>query len=402
VPRQQSVAWHVAANPSMLAVRAYPSIQTMPRESIKRILPMHNGAAAGLPTSEIRSFAQKHILLTGAGGWIGSALTQALLCASPAHLVLLDSSERNLHEVDAVLRESPCRPGHTSILGSVTDAALLREIFERHSPQIIFHAAACKHVPLMESNPLAALRNNALGTHTLLEAALESSAETFVLVSTDKAADPHSIMGASKRIAELAVLSNTHPRMQRKIARLVNVLGSPGSVVPRFQQQIATGAPVTVTHPEAERYCMNLQEAVAMLLALVAPNVPSGLYIPTVKEPIKILDLARRMIAEHAAPPAPEILFIGLRPGEKVTETLLSTQESWADPEAVDAPWRRVQSPCPTIEGLLLALRALAYAVEQRNLADALHWIHQIVPEYRAEAHPMQEGLPALTAELQR
>jgi len=379
----------------------------MQRESIQRILSMHTGAAAGLPASEMRSFVQKRVLITGAGGWLGSALTQALLCASPAHLLLLDSSERNLYEIDAALRKSPSHTrAHTSVLGSVTDAALLREIFSRHQPQVIFHAAACKHVPLMESNPLAALHNNALGTQTLLEAAQKSSAETFILVSTDKAADPHSIMGASKRIAELVVLSNTHPRLQMKIARLVNVLGSPGSVVPRFQQQITTGAPVTVTHPEAERYCMDLQEAVAMLLALATPDVPSGLYVPTVKEPINILDLARSMIAEQAATPASKILFTGLRPGEKITETLLASQESWADPEVpeapgeINAPWRRVQSPGPSSAALIAALRAIAFAIEQRNLADALHWVHHLVPEYLAESHPTQAGLPTLAAEL--
>ncbi len=377
----------------------------MQRESIQRILPLLPSAATGLPTSEIRSFSQKRILITGAGGWIGSALTQALLCTSPAHLILLDSSERNLFEIDAVLREFPHYPAHTSILGSVTDAALLRDIFERHQPQIIFHAAACKHVPLMESNPLAALDTNALGTQSLLEAAQKSSAETFVLVSTDKAADPRSIMGASKRIAELAVLSNTHPRLQKKIARLVNVLGSPGSVLPRFQQQIAQSAPVTVTHPEAERYCMELPQAVAMLLAIAAPDVPNGLYIPTVKEPINILDLARSMIAEHAATSASEILFTGLRPGEKVTETLLASQESWADPEApeaTDAPWRRVQSSCPSSAALTAALRALAVAIEQRNLEDAMRCVHHLVPEYLAASHPTQAGLSTLTAELHR
>ena len=378
----------------------------MQRESIQRILSMHNGAAAGLSASEMRSFVQKRVLITGAGGWLGSALTQALLCASPAHLLLLDSSERNLYEIDAALRESPSHtPAHTSVLGSVTDAALLREIFESHQPQIIFHAAACKHVPLMESNPLAALHNNALGTQTLLEAAQKSSAETFILVSTDKAADPHSIMGASKRIAELAVLSNTHPRLQMKIARLVNVLGSPGSVVPRFQQQITTGAPVTVTHPEAERYCMDLQEAVAMLLALATPDVPNGLYVPTVTEPINILDLARSMIAEQAATPASKILFTGLRPGEKVTETLLASQESWADPEApetMDEPWRRVQGPGPSSDALTATLRALALAIKQRNLADSLHCVRLLVPEYRAESRPIQEAPHVLAEEVQR
>ncbi len=366
---------------------------------------MHNGTAAGLPASEIRSIANKRILITGAGGWIGSALTQALLCASPAHLVLLDISERNLYEVDAILRESPNNPGHTSILGSVNDAALLRDLFSRYLPQVIFHAAACKHVPLMESNPLAALYTNALGTYTLLEAAQGSAAETFVLVSTDKAADPHSIMGASKRIAELAVLSGTHPGMQKKIARLVNVYGSPGSVVPRFQQQIATGNPVTVTHPEAERYFMELQQAVAMLLALAATDVPSGLYAPTVKEPVKILDLARRMIAKNAAAPASEILFTGLRPGEKLTETLLSTQESWADPEAlaaINAPWRRVHRPYPSSNALTATLRALAIAIEDRNLENALECVHHLVPEYGAESRPMQEDPPVPAKEFQR
>ena len=199
----------------------------------ERILRMHSdsrmqGDGAVLPAEETHSFVRKRILITGAGGWIGSALAQAFCAAPmealPQHLVLLDSAESHLYEIDSALQTAQPGLARTAILGSVTDTALLGELFAAHAPQIVFHTAACKHVPLLESNPLAALGNNALGTRTVLEAAQRyATTEQFLLLSTDKAVHPCGIMGASKRIAEQIVLANAHPTLQTKVARLVNV-----------------------------------------------------------------------------------------------------------------------------------------------------------------------------------
>ena len=194
--------------------------------------------------------------MTGAGGYIGSALAKAIATASPARLVLLDSSENNLFGIHRHLEEAHADIPHEAILGSVTDANLLNGIFSRFRPRIVYHAAALKHVPLLELNPFAAVRNNAIGTYTLAQAAIQHGVSSLVLVSTDKAVNPHSIMGASKRIAELTVASLSGPQCRMNAVRLGNVVGSTGSVVPIFLEQISKGGPVTVTDPEASRHFM--------------------------------------------------------------------------------------------------------------------------------------------------
>ena len=361
----------------------------------ERNLRVHDGRMYGgtavLPEKGTQAFARKRILITGAGGWIGSALAQAFCAAPmealPQHLVLLDSAESHLYAIDSTLQTAQPNVARTAILGSVADTALLGELFTAHAPQIVFHTAACKHVPLLESNPLAALGNNALGTRTALEAAqCYATTEQFLLLSTDKAAHPCGIMGASKRIAELIVLANTHPTLQTKVARLVNVYGAPGSVVPLFLHQIAHGGPLTVTHPEAERYFMDLPQAVALLLAIANPGVDSGLYLPHIATPTKILDLARRLLAEMNAPATVKIQYAGLRPGEKLTESLLAPQEAFDPNSAATDLFLRVQSPRPSIEKLSADLNALAEAVAQRNLPAALACVRRMVPEF-APAH---------------
>ena len=200
------------------------------------------------------SLQGKRILITGAGGWIGSALTRGIAEFAPKQLVLLEAAERNLYEIDATLRQLPCPIEHASVLGSVSHPALLAEIFRRYRPQVVYHAAAFKHVPLMEQNPFAAVENNSIGTHLLVQAAIANTeTEQLILLSTDKAVDPVSIMGASKRIAELVMLAPT-AAARMKAVRLGNVLGSEGSIVPLFLKQMLSGQPVTVTHPEVRRF----------------------------------------------------------------------------------------------------------------------------------------------------
>jgi len=320
------------------------------------------------------------ILVTGAGGYIGSALTLALAAAAPRFLILLDSSEHQLHEMDLLLRERENVP-YTAVLGDICDVPLIQEVFEQFHPDTIFHAAACKHVPLMEKNPLAAIRTNAIGTWRLLGAAEPFSVPRLLLISTDKAVNPASVMGASKRVAEMALQRFAGKRLVTQTIRLGNVLGSSGSVAPLFDRQIASGGPVTVTHQAAERYFFSLAETVEMILA-VAP-LKSGMFIPKLRQPTKISHLAERMIRESSARTAADIAitFSGLRAGDKLTEEFTKADES---AEATcDPRFLRVRGPQMVEEQFDGAMAALDRAVQERDLPDALAVLSELVPEFR-------------------
>jgi FlaA1/EpsC-like NDP-sugar epimerase len=312
------------------------------------------------------------ILVTGAGGYIGSALVKDIAAASPAHLILLDSSEQNLFNLVRHLEQVP----HEAILGSVTDAALLNGIFSRFHPTMVYHAAALKHVALLERNPFAAVRNNAIGTYTLAQAALQHGASRLVLVSTDKAVNPHSIMGASKRIAELIVAALATPQCRMNAIRLGNVIGSTGSVVPIFLEQIKKGGPITVTDPDVTRYFMSLNDAVEAILAAGTAECSGKILLPDLGEPERIADLARLLIATAADNPTREIpiQFIGLRPGEKLREDL--TFESEILEEAIRTP-----SPAPA--ELQAQMAQLACLIAAEDLSGLVHLIRQMVPEYQ-------------------
>lgn len=311
------------------------------------------------------------MLVTGAGGCIGSALVAAVAAAGPARLVLLDSSENNLFTIEQRLEIS-----HEAILGSVTDAGLLDGLFNRFHPAIVYHAAALKHVPLLELNPLAAVRNNALGTYTLAQTALRHGAAKLVLVSTDKAVNPHSIMGASKRLAELTVAALTAPQCRMNAVRLGNVIGSSGSVVPIFREQIARRGPVTVTHPEAERYFMSLDEAVHAILAAGAAECSGRVLLPELGAPQRILDLARYLIGDGEIP----IRFIGLRPGEKLNEELIFRTE--IRDGILDGPLEVIVTPSPAEDELHRLMAELACRLAGEDLAGILAAISAVVPEY--------------------
>jgi FlaA1/EpsC-like NDP-sugar epimerase len=329
----------------------------------------------------------KTILVTGAGGCIGSALTQALASSNPGFLILLDHSEQNLHEINLQLSVAG-KPSYAAILGDILDASLLDEIFERYHPQTIYHAAAFKHVPLMESNPIAVVRNNALGTWELAKAAVRFGAERLLLISTDKAVNPRSIMGASKRVAELALLStgdsNASPaRTKLNAIRLGNVLGSQGSVGPLFRQQIQRGGPVTVTHPEATRYFLMLSETVELIMAAAALHESGSILIPKMCEPVKILDFARRLIQEASLPSRGdiEIVLTGLRPGDKLEEELVYANEA-LQPSS-DERLYRAHGPHRDAQSLDAALQNLSEVVRQRNLTAMLTALCKLVPEYQ-------------------
>lgn len=322
------------------------------------------------------------ILVTGAGGCIGSALTQALAKTHGRFLILFDHSEQNLYEITMRLMAAS-RPNFIAVLGDILDEPLLTEILERYHPETIVHAAAFKHVPLMESNPIAVTRNNVLGTWELAKAAVKFQAQRLLMTSTDKAVNPHSIMGVSKRIAELAVLRLSNSTTKMNALRLSNVLGSQGSVTPLFQQQIRHGGPLTVTHLGARRYFLTLNETVELILAAIALGESGSIFIPQMSEPVKILDLARQMIRDAGlqTPRDIEILFTGLRPGDKLEEELTSEMEA-PDPTS-DARLQRVNGPPIDSQALDASLARISESVRERDLAALLAELGSLIPEYK-------------------
>jgi FlaA1/EpsC-like NDP-sugar epimerase len=329
--------------------------------------------------------AGRSVLLTGAGGSLGSALAKAIIQLEPRQLILLDHSERNLHEIDSEL--SAFRPGvpFTSILGDICDGSLLSEIFDRYCPEIVYHAAAFKHVPLMESNPLAAVRNNALGTNTLAKVSRIAGVRTFIMVSTDKAVNPISIMGASKRVAELALLRWSGSTNYMRALRLGNILASVGSVVPAFLRQISRGGPVTVTHPEVCRYFHTMDEAVELVLLTSRVDIGGGIFIPLLGAPVRILDMARQLVSDSQSQSEPgreiPITFAGLRPGDKMSEEFLFANESVE--LTPDRSLLRVSTTEILSEKFDADIERLSESVEQRDLPLALELLCQMVPEYR-------------------
>jgi FlaA1/EpsC-like NDP-sugar epimerase len=347
-----------------------------------------------LKSSEYRNVLDgRCVLVTGAGGWIGSRLVKCLAESGARKLVLLDSSEGALYEIDQALLADSGTVEHVSVLASVCEAAAVDEVFERHRPEIIYHVGALKHVPLMESNPFAVIETNTLGTSVLTKTARRYGCEQMVMVSTDKAVDPASIMGASKRIAELVILGMGSGALRTQVVRLGNVLGSSGSVVPLFLQQIALGRPITVSHPEVRRFFMTALDATDALLEALSPRCPEGLLVAEMGDPIRIVDLVSfliaqtpNMLAEHELvelrrQKEPSIVFTALRPGDKMEESLISMREAYTG--NTKGLLREVVTPMPARGDLEDGINALALAGQRRNLADLLQAVLQLVPEYR-------------------
>ena len=287
-------------------------------------------------------------------------------------IVLLEIAEQALFDAERELAALGLGRRVVPVVGSVCDRALLAAVFEEQRPEIVLHAAALKHVPLMESNPFAAVETNALGTWRLAQIAADHDVERMILVSTDKAVAPHSIMGASKRIAELAML--THPEFAA--VRLVNVIGSPGSVAPLFAEQIARGGPVTVTHPAAQRFFMTLDEVIALLGEAIESEAARGVLAPEPHEAVLIADLARRMIT--ASGQDVPMVFSELRPGDKTEEAMVARGER--DAGAATAGLRRIAGPAfQDLEG---GMRLLEGAVAGRDLPMLLRLVQELVPDY--------------------
>lgn len=322
----------------------------------------------------------KRVLITGAGGSIGSALSFAVYASGPAGVTLMDTSEAGLYQTDRRLREMGSLH-HVPVLGSVTDNASLAYHFELHRPQIIFHAAGLKHVPLMEQNPFAAIANNALGTLRVAEEAINHSVEHLVVISTDKAVQPSSMMGASKRIAELIVLTQRCSITRMTALRLCNVIGSQGSVLPLFLDQIDRGRSLTVTHPEARRYFITMNQALRAILEALENGSTPCLLIPNIDSPIRILDLAHHLLQAHGR--SSDLTFTGLRPGDKLSEKLLARDEKFDDMSTLNHHFlRAVRTPVPELSMLRPVLSLLRDAVKEHNLADLLRGVLTLVPDY--------------------
>lgn len=276
-------------------------------------------------------YGNKRILVTGAGGSIGSELCRQVARLSPAKIILVEKDETNLFNIYSELREFFPEIPTVPVLLDITALDKVRRAWQIHEPQVVLHAAAYKHVPLMEENPGEAIENNILGTRNVAEASRDYGAEVFVMLSTDKAVNPTSIMGATKRVSELLVrqIAETSQKTKFGSVRFGNVLGSRGSVIPIFREQIARGGPVTVTHPEVTRYFMTIPEASQLVLKAGTLANKGEIFVLDMGEPVRILDLAKDMIRLSGfSEDEIEIRFIGLRPGEKLYEELLVDRDT--------------------------------------------------------------------------
>jgi len=312
----------------------------------------------------------RRVMVTGAGGSIGSELCRQIARLKPASLVMLERYENSLHAIRIELEDARQHFGLYPVIGDVTDAERLREIMRESRPEIVFHAAAHKHVPLMEENPCEAIKNNVRGTRLMAEAADAFGVDRFILISTDKAVNPTSVMGASKRLSELIVQAQAEGSSTSFcIVRFGNVLGSNGSVVPRFLEQIKKGGPVTITHPEIRRFFMLIPEAVQLVLHAAAQAESGATYVLEMGEQVKVVDMARHLIRLSGYVPDEEIPieFIGLRPGEKLSEELVGRDEE-VGPSAIEK-----------------ILRVTSRGSPPANLADAIDRIEDYAAHGRRD-----------------
>lgn len=324
-----------------------------------------------LDVARIKSFIQgKSVLITGAGGSIGSELVRQCVQYGANKLILIDNSEFSLYSICEELYDLTIT--YEAILCSVTNHEKIDSIFKEHKPQIVLHAAAYKHVPLCEANPKEAIINNILGTKVCIDAAILHNAQKFILISTDKAVRPTNIMGATKRVCELYATNVDAKDCEIAAVRFGNVLGSSGSVIPKFKAQIENGGPITVTHPEITRYFMLIPEACQLVLQAASLAKRSETFILDMGEPVRIVDLAKRMLKLYGKSEIP-IIFTGLRPGEKLYEELLIEQSDALTPYDSITVSKHTSYP---VEELNLKLDELFQTNEPIKI------LQQIVPEY--------------------
>lgn len=341
-----------------------------------------------LNTDKLSSlYKDKMILVTGAAGSIGSEIVRQLIRFKPEKILLLDQAETPLHSLSLELCNNHPETKFEKIICNVRNRNRLRQIFEEFQPEIVFHAAAYKHVPMMEANPMEAISVNFYGTHNLSELSVEFNVERFILVSTDKAVNPTNIMGATKRSAELFVqhLSNQENHQTTFVTtRFGNVLGSNGSVVPYFQKQIAAGGPVTVTHPDITRYFMTIDEACQLVLEAGSMAEGGEIFVFDMGKPVKIKDLAYQMIRLSGRIPGKDIMveYTGLRPGEKLFEELLADEENTTKTYHEKIMIGHATS-CFNQKELAGLLQELLAATDTYEAAKAVKIMKKLVPEYK-------------------
>lgn len=327
----------------------------------------------------------KTILVTGAGGSIGSELCRQIIKYNPSKLVMLDIYENNLYNIELELKAQYLHANIQAVIGSVRDIKRLEKIFEQYHPYLVFHAAAHKHVPLMESSPLEAIKNNVFGTYNVANCADKFGCKKMILISTDKAVNPTNIMGASKRLCEMIVqVKNKNSKTEYAAVRFGNVLGSNGSVVPLFKKQIAEGGPVTVTHKDIIRYFMTIPEAAQLVLQAMSYAKGGEIFVLDMGEPVKIYDLAVSLIKLSGYEPEVDIpiVFTGLRPGEKLYEELLMKEEGLQKTENKKIYIGELSDLDE--KDILEKLSKLKKLIDDENtpLEQIKETIHQVVPTY--------------------
>ena len=332
----------------------------------------------------------KRVLVTGAGGSIGRELSRQIARWSPSSLVLFGHGENSIFETLMELQEDYPSLSLHPVIADVRDEMRLESVFAEHRPQVVFHAAAHKHVPLMEVNVADAISNNVVGTRNVVDAATRHEVERLVLISTDKAIRPVSVMGATKRLAEMIVVNAAHRTGRAfSVVRFGNVLGSRGSVVPKFKMQIARGGPVTVTHPDMHRYFMIIPEAVHLVLQAAAMGAGGEVFFLNMGQPVRILDLAEDLIRLSGLEPGRdiEIAFSGIRPGEKLTEELSDDSMTFAPtahPEIVRVESdEKVDSP-----SLTNSLDQLARLARQGETEAVLNVLDEVIPGAAVRSSP--------------
>ncbi len=373
-------------------VETLPSMEELASGRVKasRIRPVEVQDLLGrdpvdLDSASIRKLvAGKVVMVTGAGGSIGSELCRQISLLNPQRLLMVEQSEASLFLIEQELKETGLGAAALPLVGDILDQARVEYLFSRYKPAIIFHAAAHKHVFMMERQPAEAIRNNVLGTRNVAQAAARHGAEEFVLISTDKAINPTSVMGATKRLAEMELqalqLQSTTTKFMA--VRFGNVLGSSGSVIPIFKRQIAQGGPVTVTHPEVTRYFMTIPEAVGLVLQSSVLGAGGEIFVLDMGHPVKIVDLARQMIelSGYRVGEDIEITFTGLKPGEKLFEELQHRDEEHV---ATSHPKiMRFVSRFEPDAGRAERLRELEMNLYQVAATDVKAVLKQLVPEY--------------------
>ena len=365
--------------------------------------------AVNLDTPELQRFlAGRRVLVTGAGGSIGSEICRQAMKFCPRRLVLLERSEPALFQIEQELAGRWIGADVYACPADVTDAARVAAVFDAERPAVVFHAAAHKHVPLMERHPGEAVKNNVFGTQTLAEAAVTFGVEAFVLISTDKAVNPSSVMGATKRVAEMVCgcpSSVVRGPLQRRATdhgprttdvcrfssvRFGNVLGSSGSVVPTFRRQIEAGGPLTVTHPEMRRFFMTIPEAAGLVMQAGAIGRGGELFVLDMGEQVKILDLAHAMLRRRGLRPGDDIpiRFTGIRPGEKLAEELGDAGPTLATGHTKIRLWPMPPGDPARLEAILADLRGVVDAPPQAVVAA----LREAVSEYVPQAATLREA----------